>query len=196
MEKQRRNVYNKYGDKRTLMYWAKQNGIKITGNESKDVLIDLLLNAPNKPSSTNFVKFIQSTRANVYEQIGTVSTLRQWAQLHNINVQGLQTKKELINALINSSNIPSSTAFYKRYAHTTKNNADFSTPPDKNDTTRTVQSSSSSSSSESLIKRKIQPSTNDNSSNKIFTMLRNVMTAVAKTADPVLSNDIILNSMC
>ena len=28
------------------------------------------------------------------------------------------------------------------------------------------------------------------------TMLRNVMTAVAKTADPVLSNDIILNSMC
>ena len=61
---------------RTLMYWAKQNGIKITGNESKDVLIDLLLNAPNKPSSTDFVKFIQNARAHVYEKIGTVSTLR------------------------------------------------------------------------------------------------------------------------
>ena len=111
MEERRRNVYNKYGDKRTLMYWAKQNNIKITGNESKEVLIDLLLHAPNKPSSTDFVKFIRNSRANVYEQIGTVWTLRQWAQLHNINVRNVQTKSELINALINGSKIPSSTAF-------------------------------------------------------------------------------------
>ena len=154
MGERRKNVYNKYGDKRTLMYWAKQNNIKITGNESKDVLIDLLLNAPNKPSSTDFVKFIQSSRANVYEKIGTVSTLQKWAQLHNINVHGLQTKRELINALINGSNIPSSTAFYKRY-HTPSNekNIIYSTPPEKSDKAKTIQSSSSSSSSsEALVK--------------------------------------------